>query len=313
MPPRDLFAPLTQPPEGRVYSVSEFNEFINGVLAVHPVVVEGEISRFEIRQQRLIFFTLVDKKSTVDCFAMIWDIDAPLELCTEGAMVRVYGVPGLYVKSGRFRINVKRLELAGEGALRRAYELLKARLAKEGLFDIARKRILPRYPRRIGLITSRDAAAYSDFLKILRERWGGLEILFINVAVQGVGAVPQIVRAIEAMQRENIDVMVITRGGGSLEDLAAFNSEKVARAVFSSRIPVVVGVGHERDESLADFVADVRASTPSNAAELIVPHRREVRSEVIHSLQSMERTVEARARADMRKNFIIQCGQWRMQ
>ncbi|MBI4128919.1 MAG: exodeoxyribonuclease VII large subunit, partial [Parcubacteria group bacterium] len=258
-----------------VYTVSEFNHLVNDVLAAYPVVVEGEISEFRV-QHNLVFFVMTDGKSSTDCFSMIWNIDAPVELCVPGTLVRVYGKPGLYAKSGRFRIQVERMQLAGEGALKQAFELLKAKLDAEGLFAQERKRPIPAFPKRIGLVTSRDAAAYTDVLKVLRERWGGLTIRFIHTPVQGIGAVSKIVEALQFFSDTRVELVVLTRGGGSLEDLHAFNSEKVARAIFSSRAPVVVGVGHERDETLADFVADIRASTPSNAAELIVPHRREI-------------------------------------
>jgi len=183
----------------------------------------------------------------------------------------------VHPKSGKFSLNVERVEPVGEGALRRAYELLKKNLEHEGLFAPERKRSLPRFPARIGLIASRESAAYSDFLRILGNRWGGVEVNSVHAQVQGREAVTTIVEAFEYFNAhpELADVLVLTRGGGSLEDLHAFNSEEVARAVFKSDIPVVVGVGHERDESLADYVADVRASTPSNAAEIVVPDRSE--------------------------------------
>jgi exodeoxyribonuclease VII large subunit len=172
--------------------------------------------------------------------------------------------------------------------------MLKKKLEAEGLFDAARKRPLPKFPERIGLITSRDAAAYGDFLRILNNRWGGVEVLFYHVHVQGNLAVPEILGALSAfnasLPSDRPDVLVLTRGGGSLEDLHAFNDEAVARSVFQSKIPIVCGVGHERDESLCDFVADVRASTPSNAAERVVPSRHDVDYEVA----MMARQIESR-------------------
>ncbi len=273
------------------FSVAQFLEFLNAALstAVFPegVAVEGEVAEYRVSQERWIWFKLKDKEATVDCFATVWQLRTPLE---DGMQVRLYGRPKVHPKSGRFSLNVERAELVGEGALRRAYELLKRRLAEEGVFAPERKRPLPRFPRRIGLITSREAAAYSDFLRILGNRWGGVEIVLAHVQVQGREAVGDIVRAFRWFNAHpsSADVLVLTRGGGSLEDLHAFNDEATVRAVFSSKIPVVVGVGHERDETLADFAADVRASTPTNAAELVVPDR----SEIAAALRSAERHLE---------------------
>jgi exodeoxyribonuclease VII large subunit len=190
-------------------------------------------------------------------------------------------------------MNVQEVMLVGEGALRQAYEQLKQKLDAEGMFQTSRKRALPRFPQRIGLITSRDAAAFGDFVRILNNRWGGVKVDHTHVHVQGQHAVREIVGAFNffnALEEDRPDVLVLTRGGGGLEDLHAFNDELVARAIYRSEIPVVCAVGHERDESLADFVADVRASTPSNAAERVVPSRNDVQYE----LETMARHMEER-------------------
>lgn len=261
------------------FSVTQFVEFVNTALAtaVFPegVAIEGEVAEYRVSQGKWIWFKLKDESSLVECFATVWQMRTPLE---DGMKVRVFGLPKIYPKSGKFSVGVERVELVGEGALRRAFELLKKKLEAEGVFDVSRKRPLPRFPRRIGLIASRESAAYGDFMRILGNRWGGVEVLSADVAVQGRDAVREIVGAFRHfnVHPDSADVLVLTRGGGSLDDLQAFNSEDVARAVFGSRIPVVVGVGHERDESLADYAADVRASTPTNAAELVVPDRREM-------------------------------------
>lgn len=262
-----------------IFTVSQANDYLNTVLGEYELVVEGEISGFNVNQGRLVFFDLKDEQSVLACFMMVHNLRLPLE---DGMKVRITGVPGLYKKSGRFRLMVSNIELVGEGALKRVFELLKAKLQKDGFFAPERKRSLPKFPERIGLITSREAAAYTDFIRILNNRWGGAEINFFHVQVQGASAIFNIVQAFEYFNShpEMADVLVLTRGGGSLEDLQAFNSEEVARAVFASKIPVVCGVGHERDESLADYVADVRAATPSNAAELVVPDRREMARQI---------------------------------
>jgi len=260
------------------YSVTEFIEYLNAAFSAavfpHGVAVEGEVAEYRVSQGKWIWFLLKDEQGVLSCFATTWKLRLPLE---DGMQVRVIGQAKVHPKSGKFSLNVERVEPVGEGALRRAYELLKKNLEHEGLFAPERKRSLPRFPARIGLIASRESAAYSDFLRILGNRWGGVEVNSVHAQVQGREAVTTIVEAFEYFNAhpELADVLVLTRGGGSLEDLHAFNSEEVARAVFKSDIPVVVGVGHERDESLADYVADVRASTPSNAAEIVVPDRSE--------------------------------------
>ena len=261
------------------FSVSQFVEFLNAAFAaaVFPVGadVEGEVSAYRVSQGKWIWFDLKDEQSSVSCFATVWQLRTPLE---DGMRVRVHGLPKVYPKNGRFSLTVERVEPIGAGALARALELLKKKLAAEGLFAPERKRPLPRFPSRIGLIASAGSAAYGDFLRILGDRWSGLTIEHVDVAVQGRDAAAQIAAAFRYFNSRPglVEAIVLTRGGGSLEDLQAFNTEEVARAVFGSAAPVVVGVGHERDESLADLAADVRASTPSNAAEIIVPDRREI-------------------------------------
>lgn len=283
----------------RIFSVSEFVAEINAIIATDLYVIEGEVSDFRVSQGKWVFFDLKDEKkeSKVGCFLSVWRLKVQIE---DGMRVRVIGYPRVHEKSGQFRVNVETVEPVGEGALKRAFELLKKKLAAEGLFALERKRPLPRFPARIGLIASRESAAYTDFMRILGNRWGGVEVCLAHVQVQGERAVFEIVEAIKNCQPTthnlkpktyNLQALVLIRGGGSLEDLAAFNSEEVARAIFGSKIPVVVGVGHERDETIADYVADVRASTPSNAAERVVPDRREVGSEIEFMAEQMERTL----------------------
>ncbi len=275
----------------QIFSVSQFIEFLNAALAsaVFPegVAIEGEVAEYRVSQEKWIWFKLKDEQSIVDCFATVWQLRAPLE---DGMKVRAFGLPKIHAKSGRFSMNVERVEFIGEGALRRAFELLKKKLDAEGLFAPARKRLIPQFPSRIGLIASRESAAYTDFLRILKNRWGGVTVSSAHVQVQGRDAIRDIVGAFRYFNAhtELAEVVVLTRGGGSLEDLQAFNSEEVARAVFGSKIPVVVGVGHERDESLADYVADIRASTPSNAAELVAPDRREIASMIDGGVRRMD-------------------------
>lgn len=277
-----------------VFSVSQFLEYLNVSLtsAVFPegVVIEGEVAEYRVSQDRWIWFQMKDASAIVSCFATVWQLRTPLE---DGMKIRAYGIPKVHPKSGKFSVTVERVELVGEGALKRAFELLKKKLTDEGLFDVSRKRPLPRFPQRIGLIASAESAAYGDFLRILGNRWAGIDVHVANVAVQGRDAVREICGAFRWFNAhpDDVDVLVLTRGGGSMEDLQAFNSEEVARAVFGSAVPVIVAVGHERDESLADYAADVRASTPSNAAERIVPDRREVLSFIESGVRTMDATL----------------------
>ena len=280
-----------------VLQVSQYLDFINNTFREHvpsqELLIEGEVSDFRIAQQKWVSFDLKDEEqqAVLKCFMTVWQLKVPLE---DGMRVHVQGVPKIYERFGTFKMNVQQVSLVGEGALRRAYELLKKKLDDEGLFERSRKRALPRFPERVGLITSRDAAAYGDFLRILNNRWGGVSVQHTHVHVQGQHAVREILGAFayfnQLPEEDRPDVLVMTRGGGGLEDLHAFNDEQVARAVFQSKIPVVCGIGHERDESLCDYVADVRASTPSNAAERIVPSRQDV----AYELDTMTRHMEER-------------------
>ena len=266
-----------------IFSVSEFIEQVNGIIA-GEFVIEGEVSQYKISQGKWIFFDLKDDKAVVNCFATVFNLVQPLE---DGMKIRVLGYPKVHDKSGRFSVTVQKVELVGEGSLKKAYLLLKKKLEEEGLFALERKRTLPKLPAKIGVVASRDSAAFGDFVRILNNRWAGVEINIYHVAVQGEQAIGEIAEAFNFFNTHDTgcEVIVLIRGGGSLEDLGAFNSEAVVRSVYGSKIPVVCGVGHERDESLADFAADVRASTPSNAAEMVVPSKTDFISELDFSLE----------------------------
>ncbi|MHA2060842.1 MAG: exodeoxyribonuclease VII large subunit, partial [Candidatus Sifarchaeia archaeon] len=274
----------------KIFQVSEFNEFINTYLGgVGEVVVEGEISELNINSGKWIFITIKDEESSVGVFGMTFKTKG-YDLVEEGMRVHIYGTPSLYRKSGNFRISADRIVPAGEGALKIAFEKLKSKLDKEGLFDIERKRKTPVFPENIGFITAKNSRAYSDFVKVLKNRMGGIKVYFHPVRVQGKNSVDTILKAFEYFNKKHpdLDLVVLTRGGGSLEDLQSFNDESVARAIFSSKSPVVCGVGHEDDMTIADLVSDVRASTPSNAAEIIVRNR----TEVLRELNSCVKTIE---------------------
>lgn len=255
-----------------VFSVSDFVAVFNQTIEyAYPVItIEGELSNFKISKGKWLYFDLKDDQASVRFFGTIYSLPGPLE---DGMMVRVVGAPRLHQTFG-FSISVQIITPVGEGSLKKAADLLRAKLTKEGLFAPERKRYLPHPPARIGLVASGESAAYADFMKILNARWGGVEVVHAESQVQGELAIGQIVSALDRLnETENLDVIVITRGGGSADDLSAFSTEQVVRAVAASRIPTLVAIGHEVDESLAELAADVRASTPSNAAELLVPDR----------------------------------------
>ncbi|HSX05611.1 MAG TPA: exodeoxyribonuclease VII large subunit [Candidatus Saccharimonadales bacterium] len=260
--------------ERLVYGVSDFVAYLNQTLEIaYPfVTIEGELSNFRVSKNRWVYFDLKDESSSVRFFGTVYVLPGPLE---DGMVVRVSGNPRLHPLYN-FSVTVQTIVPVGEGSIRRAADLLAAKLAGEGLFAPERKRLLPYPPQRIALITAGGSAAYADFIKILSARWAGVTIDHYDVLVQGEQAPAQIVSAIAAANalREVPDVLVITRGGGSAEDLAAFSTEAVTRAVAGSRVPTLVAIGHEVDVSLAELAADQRASTPSNAAELLTPDKR---------------------------------------
>lgn len=283
----------------RVYTPSEFVQEVRGVLHEFQVTIQGEVSGLHINQGRLVFFDLKDDVSRVQCFLLAHELQRIGVELKDGEEIRVIGYPSLYVRSGGFHVKVSDIQLFGKGALQKAFEELKRKFEQEGLFEQARKRALPVFPATIGLITSSDAAAYTDVLRILRNRYPLARVLFHETRVQGIEALPQIVRAFAYFNEhpKSADVLILTRGGGSLEDLQAFNSEDVCRAVFASKIPVVCGVGHERDVTLAELVADVRASTPSNAAELAVPDRAELLVHLGDEVRAQVHIMDARVSA----------------
>lgn len=256
-------------------TVSQFIEVCNQSLdyAFADVVVEGEVASFKVNQGKWVFFDLKEEDYSVGCFMVISQLKTAL---TDGMKVRVKATPRL-TRWGKFSLTVKQVMPVGEGSIKKSFELLKKKLTTEGLFDPAKKRPIPQGLSKIGVISSTGAAGYIDFLKILANRWGGMQIQTINTQVQGMAAPEQIIRALEYFnQRSEVEAIVIVRGGGSADDLSAFNDEGLARAIAASKIPVMTGIGHEIDESLADLAADVRASTPSNAAERLTYDRNEI-------------------------------------
>ena len=256
-----------------LFGVSDFIALTNQTLeyAYPSVAIEGEVASFKVNQGKWVFFDLKDEQSSVGCFMSLYSLRVPIQ---DGMKVIVTASPKL-TNWGKFSLTVRAVRPVGEGALKKSFELLKAKLEGEGLFAPERKRPLPQVPHHIGVISSTQAAGYADFVKILNDRWGGIKIDVAQVQVQGEAAPDQTIRAIRYFneQAELPEVLVVIRGGGSADDLSVFNDELLVREIAASRIPTLVGVGHEVDTTLADYVADVRAATPSNAAQILVPDR----------------------------------------
>jgi exodeoxyribonuclease VII large subunit len=270
------FEPPPPARERDVYTVSRLNKEVRLLLeSALPVLwLEGELSNFAAPASGHWYFSLKDAQAQVRC-AMWRQRNSLLRFRPkEGMRVLARARVGLYEPRGEYQLMVEHLEEAGEGALKREFEKLKTRLAAEGLFAQERKRTLPAVPRRIGVVTSPSGAAIHDILRVLRARFPAAAVLIYPTPVQGAAAVPEIVRAIEAAsRRQECDVLIVARGGGSLEDLWCFNDERVARAIAACRLPTISGVGHEVDVTIADFVADLRAPTPSAAALAAVPDK----------------------------------------
>lgn len=283
--------------------VSDFIAAVNQTLeyAYPGIEVEGEVASFKINQSKFVFFDLKDDSGSIGCFMTVWQLRVPIE---DGMKVIVTAMPKL-TPWGKFSLTVQAIRPSGEGSLKKSFELLRAKLDKEGLFAPERKRSLPALPGHIAVISSTQAAGYADFIKIIGDRWGGLHIDVAHVQVQGADAPDQMIAALKYFNAREVlpEVIVIIRGGGSADDLSAFNDELLVREIAASRVPTLVGVGHEVDVSLADMAADVRAATPSNAAQILVPNRddsiRSVRNSVQSLLPRTEQAIQQR-RSDVR-------------
>lgn len=289
----------------RVISVSELTALIQGTLesAFHSVWVGGEVSEVSRPHSGHVYFTLKDAQAQIR--GVIWRsaaqrIKFKLE---EGQQVVCHGDLDVYPPRGTYQLVVRQVEPQGVGALQLAFKQLQQRLAAEGLFDPIHKKPLPAFPRRVGFVTSPTGAAVRDFLEVAARRFRGVEILVIPARVQGECAADEIVRGIELANRlvPPLDVLVVGRGGGSLEDLWCFNEESVVRAIFASRLPVVSAVGHEIDVTLSDLVADVRALTPSEAAERIIPSADELTARLMQIQRRLVGNLRGRATAARRQ------------
>jgi exodeoxyribonuclease VII large subunit len=292
----------------QILAVSELSRYLRDVFdsdhRLQALWVEGEVSNFKRSPAGHCYFTLKDAGSMLRCAWFCNSIPARARIPRDGDHVVAHGRVSVYEQRGEYQLYVNVVQPAGAGALSLQLEELRARLEREGLFDEARKRRIPRFPRRIGVVTSPVGAVFRDILNVVARRYRGVEIVLAPTLVQGEGAAPQVAGAIEALNLfAEPDVVVVARGGGSLEDLWAFNEEIVARAIYASRAPVVSGIGHEADWTIADLVADLRAPTPSAAAELIVPDAREHAVQLTRTADRLTSLVlghveEARLRVD---------------
>jgi len=296
-------------PHEVIYSVSDFIATSNDIFekSFPSVLIEGEISSFKVNQNKFVFFDLKDEESVLGCFMTVWQLRFPLE---DGMKVIAQVKPKL-TNWGKFSLTVEKITPKGEGSLKKSLEILKEKLTREGLFDENRKRRIPQDLQKVAVISSTQAAGYADFIKIINERWGGLKIVVAHTQVQGMAASDQIIRAIDFLnsQSELPDVIAIIRGGGSADDLAVFNDEKLVRAVANSRVPIITGIGHEIDQSLCDLAADFAASTPSNVAQILTPNKfdemRFLRSKILRTNDLLLSKIAELKKSNREKNKEI--------
>jgi exodeoxyribonuclease VII large subunit len=288
----------------KIFTVGELTRQIRGTLETKfgAVWVQGEISNYKLHPSGHQYFTLKDQRAAIACVIFRNTLPPDARPLSDGAQVQVYGNVSVFEARGQYQLSVQIIQTRGAGLLQAKFEALKRKLDAEGLFDPARKRALPKFPKRIGIITSPTGAAIRDMLNVLRRRAPNVAVIVSPVRVQGSGAAAEIATAINELAAPNeawasIDLIVITRGGGSIEDLWEFNEEIVARAIFHSAVPIVSAVGHEIDFTIADFVADLRAPTPSAAAELIVPDAIELGRRVMELANCLQKYL---------RNFLVQ-------
>ena len=273
------------------YSVSDITRIIKSLIEenIPAVWVEGEISNFKPHYSGHLYFTLKDENAQIS--AVVWKSRA-INLTFEpedGTLVQAFGTIRLYEKSGRYQLDIIRMQPSGIGQLQLAFEQLKQKLTAEGLFNPEYKKTLPAFPEKIGIVTSETGAAIKDIINILHRRAPYVQIITRNTKVQGEGAAQDVANAINEFNKiSDVDLLIVGRGGGSYEDLWAFNEEIVARAIFASKIPVISAVGHEIDFTISDFVADLRAPTPSAAAELAVQDSRELKDNILYIKKRMQ-------------------------
>ena len=289
--------------------VYQLNNYLGRILSTDPLLgnlsVIGEVSNLKFHQTGNVFFSLKDSRSKVDCFIGAQNVPNLSAELKEGAMVICHGYVRVYEPRGTYSLNVRDVEMQGIGELTLAFEQMKQKLDKEGLFDLDHKKPLPDFPKSVGVVTASTGAAIRDIVRIISDRNDYVDIYVFPVTVQGERAAPSIAGAIDYANREYpfLDVLIVGRGGGSIEDLWAFNEEQVARSVYASEIPIISGVGHEIDVTICDLVADLRAATPTDAANQAVPDTHELRRQLAEIGEDLSRRMtwrveQARKRLD---------------
>ncbi len=281
--------------EKQIFTVSELTQSIKFVLesAFDNISVEGEISNFKSHISGHWYFNLKDENAVINCTMWRGLNNYVFFTPQDGMKVVVTGRITVYPPRGNYQIDVRSMKPAGEGELQAAFERLKQKLKAEGLFDEQRKRKIPFFPNKIGIVTAIDGAAIRDIISVAKRRFPLVELVIAPTKVQGIGAAEDIVDSLNKLNKINdIDVIIVARGGGSIEDLWAFNEESVARAIYNSKIPVITGIGHEIDFTIADFVSDLRAPTPSVAMEVATPDQEEIKNAISYAVVHMENSVE---------------------
>ncbi|MFI3225848.1 MAG: exodeoxyribonuclease VII large subunit [Clostridia bacterium] len=281
----------------KIHSVTEVNEYIKGLMdddfVLSQIFIRGQISNYKRHSSGHHYFSLKDENGVISAVMFKFDALKVRIKLEDGMQIIAFGRVSSFVKSGQYQLYIKEIQADGIGDLHLAFDQLKNKLYKEGLFDQNLKQELPRFPEKIAIVTAKTGAAVQDMLRILKNRYKLAEILVYSVKVQGEGAENEIAYAINYINNLNLaDVIIIGRGGGSIEDLWAFNSEMLAHTIFASNIPVISAVGHEPDFTISDFVADVRASTPSNAAEIVVPDATSVKSFLQNAQNIMDNAIK---------------------
>ncbi len=255
--------------------------------AYPAVEVEGEVASFKVNQNKYVFFDLKDDQSSLSCFMSLFKLSTKVE---DGMKVRVQARLKI-TNWGKFSLTVDQIQPIGEGNIKKAQQLQLKKLTKEGLFDPSRKQMLPDKIKKIGLISSKQAAGFADFQRILSDRVGGLEVYFKHTQVQGLSAPEQIVAALELLDQKNLDVIALVRGGGSADDLACFDDERVVRAIAAAQTPIITGIGHEIDQTLADLAADVIGATPTHVAQLLSIDQQAIIDDARRTVNAIQQTL----------------------
>ncbi len=300
----------------RTLSVSELNKYIKRIISADPILnnihLKGEVSNFKVHNSGHAYLSLKDDKSKINCIMFRDDVNKVKYRITEGLNVLVKGYVSTYERDGQYQLYIQEIEPEGIGSLYLALQQLKEQLEKEGLFDRIHKKRIPFYPKKVAVITSLTGAAIRDILSVIQRRNPTIHVVILPVTVQGETAGQEISHAIDiANHRTDIDVIILGRGGGSIEELWAFNEEIVARSIFSSRIPIISAVGHETDYTISDFVSDLRAPTPSVAAELAVPIYKDLKNNLDHYLHDIHRALEKYVRD--RRNYLEKCDELQLE